>query len=135
MRNQRNGEIMKVTVIPTLYRDAANWKVHGEIHVQGEFTSDELGSMRAALDDGLYYVPGQIGLVHYGSGEYSSYPCEDDHGWQELCLGEIAVVDADQVSGRVSVSEGPEDGGTAAEFVARVTSAAQVGWNPALHAA
>ena len=52
-----------------------------------------------------------------------------------MCLNEITVIDADQVSRRLSVAAGPEDGGTAADFVARLTAAARVGWNPALHAA
>ncbi|KMO82397.1 hypothetical protein [Mycolicibacterium chlorophenolicum] len=126
---------MKITVIPTMYRDASNWKVHGEIHLQGELAEADIQAARAALSDGLYYVPGQIGLTHYGSGEYSSYPTEDDHGWQEMCLDEIKVIDADQVSRRLSVAAGPEDGGTAADLVARLTAAARAGWNPALHAA
>lgn len=126
---------MKITVIPTMYRDASNWKVHGEIHVHGELTRADIQSVRAALNDGLHYVPGQVGLVHYGSGEYSSYPSEDDHGWQEMWLDEITVIDAAQVDRRLSVATGPEDGGTAADFVARLTAAAGAGWNPALHAA
>ncbi len=56
---QPKGETMKITVIPTMYRDASNWKVHGEIHLQGELAEADIQAARAALSDGLYYVPGR----------------------------------------------------------------------------
>ncbi|MDD4865708.1 MAG: hypothetical protein PHQ28_00825 [Mycobacterium sp.] len=124
---------MKVTVVPTMYRDAANWKVQGEIHLRGELTSSLKETLRSALDEGLYYGPRQLGLDHYGSGGFSSFPTDDDHGLQEMLLDEVVVVERDP-SARLLVMPNTEDGGTVDEFVAKVVAAARAGWNPTLHA-
>jgi hypothetical protein len=124
---------MKVTVIPTMYRDAPNYKTDGEIQLSGEISSHQVEQLRGALSDGKRYVPAQLGLDHYGSWASSNFPSDDDVGWQELLLDELYVENRDPDFRPLFVSPTTEIGGSAEEFVAKVVAAAQAGWDPSLH--
>jgi hypothetical protein len=124
---------MKVTVIPTMYRDAPNYKTDGEIQLSGEFSSSQIEQLRGALNDGKRYVPAQLGLDHYGSWASSNFPSDDDGGWHELLLDELYVEDRDPDFRPLFVSPTTEIAGSADEFVAKVLTAAQAGWDPSLH--
>lgn len=124
---------MKVTVIPTMYRDAPNYKTHGEIHLSGEIGSRQIEQLRGALRDGKCYVPAQLGLDHYGSWASSNFPTDDDIGWQELLLDELYIEDRDPDFRPLLFSQTTEIAGSADEFVAKVRAAAQAGWDPSLH--
>lgn len=117
-----------VTVIPVQYRDAANWKVAAQIQLQGAITASQIESLRAALHEGCYFVPGQIGQSHLGASAWSSFPCDDDHGWHEMDLAGVELRRADELQRIVYCGE-TEDGGTVADFVERVARIAAAGWD------
>lgn len=121
-----------VTVVPVMYRDAANYKTYGRLILGGVMTGSQIATVRERLDEGEYFVPEQLGMEHLGwSSGWGSFPCEDDHGWHEMDLEGIAVVPAcprrvvgafaDAVSAEVT---------TVPQFVARVCAAAAAGWQP-----
>ncbi|OBK38574.1 hypothetical protein A5658_03375 [Mycobacterium sp. 1245111.1] len=124
---------MKVTVIPTMYRDAPTYKTDGEIHLRGEISARQIEQLRGALSDGKRYVPAQLGLDHYGSWASSNFPSDDDVGWQELLLDELSVEDRDPDFRPLFSSPTTEIAGSAEEFVAKVLAAAEAGWDPSLH--
>jgi hypothetical protein len=124
---------MKVTVIPTMYRDAPNYKTHGEIQLSGEISSRQIEQLRGALSDGKRYVPAQLGLDHYGSWACSNFPSDDDIGWQELLLDELHIEERAPDFRPLLFSPTTEIAGSAEEFVAKVLAAAEAGWDPSLH--
>jgi hypothetical protein len=124
--------LVKVTTIPTMYSDAANYKAYGEIHLRGELTDAHKATLRAALSEGVFYVPRQLGLDHHGPGASSSFPDDFDHGWQHLQLDEAVVEDRDPDFRPLFVAANAEQGGTVEDFVARVVAASHAGWDPTL---
>lgn len=73
------------TRIRYLYRDASNFKQNGEIVVGGQITFADLEPF---LDDGIYFVPEDVGLSHPGERWNTDlglpFPTEDDHPSCEL---------------------------------------------------
>ncbi len=69
------------TKITYLYRDASNYKQHGEVVVDGPIAFADL---EPYLDDGTYFVPTDVGLDHPGEKFGSRFPSEDDHPYCEL---------------------------------------------------
>lgn len=110
---------MTFSIIPVMYRDADNYKSFGAYHVEGEFTSEQLERLRATLNGGDQFLPGQIGANNHLGGDSFEYDGEVDHPWHELDPAEIATSDR---------PEG-ESFGTPEEFVARFEKAAADGWD------
>jgi hypothetical protein len=83
------------TVIPYLYRDAANYKQHGEIVLEGPLNAVELSAIESKLSDGEYFIPGDLaGLgIEELQPRASGFPSEDDHVFHELRLEHIYVRD------------------------------------------
>lgn len=116
------------TVIPTLYRDGTNCKIAGQIRLTGLITRTQVQALRAALDEGLYYTPADLGYPHLGQQACpADFPVDGvDHCWHEMDLDNIDIVaaaDLDDDSG-----EHIDHGGTPTEFVAAVSEAAAAGW-------
>lgn len=117
-----------VTLIPVLYRDAANWKVQGVLHLSGAIAADQVAALRLCLSDGLYFVPHMLGFEHLGDGQWSSFPCEDDHDWHEMYLDEIEVIDVALGGGALAPGEKVLQGGTVATFLDTVIAVSACGW-------
>lgn len=117
-----------ITVIPVMYRDAANWKVHGTLRLDGAITPEQVTALRLCLSEGLYFVPHMLGFEHFGDGEWRSFPCEDDHDWHEMYLDELAVIDIERGSPSLPPHEKLMRGGTVATFVETFIAVSACGW-------
>lgn len=114
------------TVIPVRYRDASNYKASGQIILQGSIAPAQVAALRAALDEGEYYNPVQLGHPHMGELEWPDrFPSDDDHSFQEMLIDELLTGEAGSVPhyGTYSV-----DGGTVDQFVAEVSGIGRNGW-------
>lgn len=124
---------MLVTVIPVIYRDANGIRTHGELRIDGVLTAEQIRTLKSALYDGREFVPGQLGLPHYGAAESSAFPGPNDHGWHTLLVDDAGIVDD---SDRYWSGAGaPECAGTPEQFLAALRAAASSGWVPEIHAA
>lgn len=66
-----------------LYRDASNYKQHGEVILSNEkqLSIEEIDAqIRALLSDGLFFIAGQVQLEE----RFFSVMNEDDHPWHEF---------------------------------------------------
>lgn len=99
------------TVIGYLYRDAANYKVHDSVLLDGVLTEAEIAEIWGKLEGGMWFVPEQVGLPPLQSAlyEFSDGPTDDDHAFHELV--EIRAVATRAVVGMVH--------GPASEVLAR----------------
>lgn len=73
-------------VFQYLYRDASNYKVHGELLLEGDSSPDAIDRLIRALQAGEFFIPAQV-LMPPLSGAlfaYSNGPTEDDHPWHEF---------------------------------------------------
>lgn len=108
------------TLISWMYRDASNYKACREQVLEGSLTSEEKDEIRNALEDGLYFVPGQIGLDDlqddFGGCE-SYWDPDQDHVYHEL----TGLEDTGQEANR---------GLTARELLDAFRRAASKGWDP-----
>lgn len=86
---------MKVTVIPAMYRSTGNWKLHPEYRFAGEISGAERALLADALDDGQYFAPWAVGLDHPLDAAGWSPTTDEDHGWLELDVDDITVIDVD----------------------------------------
>lgn len=71
-----------------MYRDADNYKQNEEIILNGEISEEEIDTIFSKLDEGLYFIPSQVGL-----NDLQERMCSDigdsDHVWHELIRGDI----------------------------------------------
>ncbi len=124
---------MLVTVIPVIYQDTNGIRTHGELRLDGVLTTEHAQALKAALFDGRDFVPGQLGLSHYGASESRTFPGPNDHGWHNLLIDDATVVDeADRCW---SGAGAPEFAGTPEQFLTKLRAAASSGWVPDIHAA
>lgn len=68
------------TKISYLYRDAGNYKMPNEAVVAGTVSECQISIIIDCLDEGLYFIPGQVGLPEERFGRWT----RDDHCWFEL---------------------------------------------------
>lgn len=68
------------TRINYLYRDAGNYKVHNEAVICGEMTAEQEKVIMDSLDEGIYFIPRQVGLE---GRRFDSYDPSVDHPWFE----------------------------------------------------
>jgi hypothetical protein len=68
------------------YRDAANFKAHGALLLEGSLSVSERQELTDRLESGEFFVAEQVGIPPlYGAlEEWSNGPTEDDHGWHEF---------------------------------------------------
>ena len=80
------------TALSYQYRDAANYKQCCRVVFAGEITAAERSAMLANLDDGQFFLAGQVGLEDL-QGRFGRF-YEDDHVWHELEPEDIELTDA-----------------------------------------
>lgn len=82
------------TRIPYQYRDAANYKIGGDIYLEGLLSADDLEKIKSKLDSGEYFIPDdlQLGIAELQD-QLTSFPSEDDHVYHELKLSELEVLE------------------------------------------
>lgn len=74
------------TLVEYLYTDAANYKVTGRAVLEGRIAEADAARMVGSLDDGMYFIPGQVGLPDL-QGDFTDGPAWDgevDHVWHSL---------------------------------------------------
>ena len=118
---------MPNTLIPVMYRDANNYKIHGTLVADGAITPTEIETLKKSLSDGEYYLPLQLGLDYYGT-DWSSYdPDDSDHPWHEMLLDDIEVEDSDDDF--EFFDRHVERVGAVDVFVRKIAAASSVGWD------
>lgn len=83
-----------------MYRDASNYKQHGEAVFEGEISDKEFKTIMGALYDGEWFIASQVGLEDLQLQVPRSYYDEDDHVWSEFVGFEKTYAPAD--SGPIS---------------------------------
>lgn len=71
------------TRLTYMYRDAGNYKQHGEAVFEGEITDAEKEIFVRACNDGEYFIASQVGLEDLQR-DMVAFPDEDDHVWSEF---------------------------------------------------
>ena len=71
------------TRLTYMYRDASNYKWHGEAVFEGEITDAEKECFVRACNDGEYFIASQVGLEDLQR-QLIAFPDEDDHVWSEI---------------------------------------------------
>ena len=75
------------TRIEYTYRDASNYKASKKLVLMGPLSDNEIAEIQAELDEGAWFVPGQVGLEDLQdsfTGCLSWWDPEQDHVWHEL---------------------------------------------------
>ena len=99
-----------------LYRDASNYKQHGEVILSNEtrLTVEEIDTrIRALLSDGLFFIARQVQLEE----RFFATVNEDDHPWHEFVQVEAT---ADPV---------PESNRDITQFMKELEQAHHSGWD------
>lgn len=101
------------TRISYIYRDASNYKAGSSVVVEGEINPEQIQIIASALDEGLYFIPSQVGLDDL-QGQLQGYDSvdeldedgvnPDDHPWHELHEGGFESTN-DQTTVALTVSE------------------------------
>lgn len=71
------------TRISVMYRDAANYKKTADIVLAGALAQTDLDHMVSAMDEGTYFLPGQVGLRALNPGA-AHHDEELDHPWHTI---------------------------------------------------
>ena len=103
-----------------LYRDASNYKQHGEVIFSNEkrLAVDEIEKqIRSFLSDGLFFIARQVHVEE----RFFDVVSDDDHPWHELVMVEAT---SDPTFDPV-----PECKGDIAEFLADLEKAHRAGWD------
>ena len=95
------------TRITYQYRDAANFKQRESVVFAGEITESERTAVLAHLDEGMWFVPWQVGLADLQA-RFGGLTA-DDHAWHELDVEDDAI----------ELTEAAPTHGAIHEFVAR----------------
>lgn len=84
-------------VFSYMYRDASNYKARGNVILRGAFDVSAHEAIKAACDQGLYFIAEQVGLdaLQGDLFAYSDGATEDDHPWHEYTG--LERVEADSV--------------------------------------
>jgi hypothetical protein len=106
-------------VLNYMYRDADNYKQHGEVTLSRALTEQETERIRRALDMGEYFIPQQVGMPPLQM-NFGGIDPDSDHAWHEL--------------GDVSEAYGPNTRNHGGEYdtdelIAAFEQAAQDGWD------
>jgi len=68
------------TVFSYLYRDAANYKVHGRLWLEGALSAGDKARFQALLEDEEFFIPEQVGVPALQAERLGA----DDHVWHEF---------------------------------------------------
>lgn len=84
---------MANTLLFCEYRDGANYAVTGSVILAGEITEAEEARLRAGLDEGKMFIPGQIGLPDLQDSFVTPSEWSDkyDHPWHRML--DITAID------------------------------------------
>ena len=77
------------TLLTLTYRDAENYKAFVDVVLQGEFTREDIKSIKSNLHDGEHIIANQVGLPSPSDrmAGYDSFPNNAiDHVWTEFPL-------------------------------------------------
>lgn len=105
------------TMFSYLYRDASNYKKANAVVVRGTFQESDEAAIQAALFEGEYFIPRQIGLPEARFGELN----ENDHCWFEY-------------SEMTPTSAGATIDLTISQLVDRFTAVGSCGWRDDMYA-
>jgi len=97
------------------YRDASNYKFRGAVVLAGTVSEEEI---RPHLHDGLYFIPGDVGLPSQHP-THCDFDEDLDHPWHEL--DSVGPTEAEPTDALTA-------GLRAREFLRRLQEAAQAGW-------
>jgi hypothetical protein len=82
------------TKIAYQYRDADNYKQLEDVVIPGEISEKDKALILSKLDEGMYFIPSQVGLNDLQ--ERMCSPIGDaDHVWHELCEEDISLTNDD----------------------------------------
>lgn len=78
------------TQLPYTYRDAANYKEHAFIYLEGRLTKTQIAAIEPKLEGGDGFIPFdlQLGVLELQD-RMTSFPSEDDHVFHEFNFDEI----------------------------------------------
>lgn len=74
------------TLFEFMYRDASNYKQSGAVVLNGRIEEAEVDRIVAALNDGTFFIPEQVGLEHL-HGQFThgaAWDEDDDHVWHTI---------------------------------------------------
>lgn len=116
------SEELTHTLASYMYRDAANYKMHGEVVVEGVLSEEEKSQILETLHIEDQFLPDQVGMPVL----YTEFPShyEDDHPWHEL--SDLETITRAQAAGRTTLDM------TAAELHRAFVNAT---WDPTVAAA
>jgi len=103
-----------------LYRDASNYKQHGEVILSNEtqLTIEEIDKqIRSLISDGLFFIAGQVQLEE----RFFAVVSEDDHPWHEFVQVE-ATTDP-------TFDPVPAQKRDITQFLKELEQAHQIGWD------
>ncbi len=74
---------MSYTVFEYLYRDASNYKAHGQVWINGILSAGQRAEIIDCLEAEEFFVAEQAGIPSLAHllFTYSNGPTDDDHGW------------------------------------------------------
>lgn len=76
------------SIFEYLYRDAGNYKVWGELLLEGELTNEDVSRLTARFDEGELFIAEQIGVPTLYEELWRQCQCEPseelDHVWHEF---------------------------------------------------
>jgi len=84
-----------ITKLPYLYRDAANYKAHSFIYLDGRLHNAAIRAIEPKLDDGDGFIPFdlQLGIAELQD-QLTSFPSDDDHVFHEFDFDGIEYLDS-----------------------------------------
>lgn len=95
------------TIIPYMYRDADNYKQHGEIVLSGSITDEQKEQIRASLGGfgGDQFIPDQVGQPGLQEMFDDGWDEGADHPWHEIDVNDIYTSESDHYYPETSVAE------------------------------
>lgn len=69
-----------------MYRDAANWKQHGTVILDGKLSTEQINEIISALNEGEFFIPSQVGLTDLQDEFYANDKgdLENAHCWNTI---------------------------------------------------
>ncbi|USN14519.1 hypothetical protein DOMOVOI_00440 [Brevundimonas phage vB_BpoS-Domovoi] len=112
------AEPKRNTCVSYMYRDAANYKEHLEVVLDGAMSLEQACAIDALLTgDGEDFLPGLVGLEAADwSSDGAGGHYKDDHPWHELT--------------RIEPTDAEANGPTVAQFIAAMEAADNQQWIP-----